>query len=95
MKPVANARFFDVILIIDSVLKIIRVQPKPFLSLSNRHIGDFGNILADETGSINVEFTDNVAKLNGQYSILGRTMLVSKSNETTYSTCIIVYVRLL
>lgn len=41
-----------------------------------RHIGDFGNIQADETGSIRTEMTDNVATLTGQYSVLGRTLLI-------------------
>ena len=41
-----------------------------------RHIGDFGNVEAVENQGINVSFTDNIASLTGENSILHRTLVV-------------------
>ena len=44
---------------------------------TSRHAGDFGNVEQTADGRIDVTFTDPVASLFGDYSILGRGIVVS------------------
>jgi Cu-Zn family superoxide dismutase len=41
-----------------------------------RHVGDLGNIKADESGTAAFEFTDKMIALHGKHSILGRGLIV-------------------
>lgn len=41
-----------------------------------RHVGDLGNITADEQGNVDKTFVDHVIKLAGPHSILGRSVVV-------------------
>ena len=43
----------------------------------NRHNGDLGNIEANEQGVANIDMTDRMVTLTGQYSCIGRTVVVS------------------
>lgn len=43
---------------------------------TKRHVGDFGNITADESGDAHIDKVDKVAKLNGNHSIVGRAIIV-------------------
>lgn len=43
---------------------------------SERHVGDLGNIECDDHGVTNIVFTDPVASLSGQYSIVGRALVI-------------------
>lgn len=43
---------------------------------TNRHVGDLGNIIADINGVANVDFVDSLIKLDGPYSIIGRSVIV-------------------
>ena len=43
---------------------------------AKRHEGDLGNIEAGEDGSVHVELTDSVLKLEGPDSIIGRGVIV-------------------
>ncbi|XP_064473732.1 laminin subunit alpha-1-like [Ornithodoros turicata] len=43
---------------------------------SPRHVGDWGNIVCDKHGEVNVVFTDTVASLTGEWSIVGRSINV-------------------
>lgn len=43
---------------------------------SNRHAGDLGNIEADDQGQAEVNITDSVVSLTGEYSVIGRTLEV-------------------
>jgi Cu/Zn superoxide dismutase len=45
-----------------------------------KHIGDLGNVIANRDGSITSQFTDNQIQLFGQFSIIGRA-IVLHSNE--------------
>lgn len=45
---------------------------------SNRHVGDLGNVTAGEDNIAKIEIVDSLLKLTGQYSIIGRTMVVRK-----------------
>ena len=44
---------------------------------SVRHVGDLGNIVADDSGVAKVDITDKHIQLSGANSILGRTVVVS------------------
>lgn len=41
-----------------------------------RHIGDFGNITADQHGDAHYELLDHHATLNGAHSIIGRGLII-------------------
>jgi Cu-Zn family superoxide dismutase len=41
-----------------------------------RHVGDLGNIKADQTGRAVVNITDKVIRLSGPHSIIGRSVVV-------------------
>lgn len=43
---------------------------------SERHVGDLGNILSDENGAARFNFTDPVASLFNEHSIMGRAIVV-------------------
>uniref|UniRef100_A0A1L2A726 Superoxide dismutase [Cu-Zn] n=1 Tax=Cyanea capillata TaxID=27804 RepID=A0A1L2A726_CYACP len=42
----------------------------------NRHVGDLGNVTADDNGVALVDITDRMIKLNGPHSIIGRAFVV-------------------
>ncbi|XP_078415992.1 superoxide dismutase [Cu-Zn]-like [Cetorhinus maximus] len=46
-----------------------------------RHVGDLGNIEADENGTARVEIVDRLLRLAGKYSIIGRTMVVNENED--------------
>lgn len=49
-----------------------------------RHVGDLGNIEADQNGMANVNISDPMLRLNGPQSILGRAIVVhAKADEFT------------
>lgn len=41
-----------------------------------RHVGDLGNIVADEQGIAKGTITDKLISLSGPYSVIGRTIVV-------------------
>ena len=41
-----------------------------------RHVGDLGNIVADESGVARGEMVDGLIKLSGEFSVIGRSMMV-------------------
>ncbi len=51
---------------------------------SARHAGDFGNVEADAQGVVTLEYTDRLAALSGENSILGRGVIVhAKPDDLT------------
>jgi Cu-Zn family superoxide dismutase len=44
--------------------------------VSERHVGDMGNLEADSTGSAHYQRTDGLLTLNGPHSIVGRAVIV-------------------
>jgi len=44
-----------------------------------RHVGDLGNVVADESGVAKFEVTDKLLNLTGPNSIIGRTVVVSSA----------------
>ncbi|KAL3186113.1 hypothetical protein MRX96_028237 [Rhipicephalus microplus] len=47
----------------------------------NRHIGDLGNIEADDSGSAVFGLTDGQLQLNGELSIIGRSIVVHQDKD--------------
>jgi len=41
-----------------------------------RHVGDLGNVKSDNTGKVDIQFSDNLAGLVGKHSIAGRAFVV-------------------
>eukprot|EP01137_Pigoraptor_chileana_P035813 Opistho-2@30433 len=41
-----------------------------------RHVGDLGNVTADNDGVANFKISDRLVSLSGQHSVVGRTMVV-------------------
>lgn len=46
-----------------------------------RHVGDLGNIEADADGNGHYERVDNMLRLNGSYSIIGRAIVVHAGED--------------
>ena len=46
-----------------------------------RHVGDLGNINANEEGIAKFDLTDKLIKLNGPYSIVGRSVAVHNDHD--------------
>lgn len=55
---------------------------------SERHVGDLGNVVADGEGRAHYERTDKVITLNGENSIVGRSIVIhaDKDDFTTQPT---------
>jgi Cu-Zn family superoxide dismutase len=47
----------------------------------DRHTGDLGNITADEEGNAEVNIKDTKIKLNGKYSVIGRSIIVHAKED--------------
>ena len=47
------------------------------------HVGDLGNVYSDERGMISTKIVDHLVSLVGEYSVLGRSFVVSWSNLLT------------
>lgn len=47
----------------------------------HRHVGDLGNIEADDDGVANVEITDSMLQLDGPHSIIGRSIVVHADED--------------
>uniref|UniRef100_UPI001BDDCA20 Superoxide dismutase [Cu-Zn] n=1 Tax=Bacteroidetes bacterium GWA2_30_7 TaxID=1797313 RepID=UPI001BDDCA20 len=47
----------------------------------SRHIGDLGNITADENGKAHLEYIDKMIVFEGEHSIIGRSMIVHKNED--------------
>lgn len=45
-----------------------------------RHVGDLGNIIANETSVAKVDIKDSMISLSGPFNIIGRTLVVSVKN---------------
>ena len=55
---------------------IILVSISDQLLFNFRHVGDLGNVLADENGTAPINITDKMLTLTGPLSIVGRSMVV-------------------
>jgi len=48
---------------------------------SVRHVGDLGNVEANEKGEVTVEITDTLISLSGEKSVLGRAFVVHEKED--------------
>lgn len=48
---------------------------------ATRHTGDFGNVIADETGKAHVDYVDTQAALSGENSIIARGVIVHAQED--------------
>jgi len=48
---------------------------------AKRHAGDFGNIIASQTGSAHIDKIDKVATLSGKDSIIGRAIIIHQGAD--------------
>ncbi|KAK2717056.1 uncharacterized protein LOC136039552 isoform X1 [Artemia franciscana] len=46
-----------------------------------RHVGDLGNIIADQNGVAHIDTIDDIASLTGHYNILGRAFVVHEKED--------------
>lgn len=46
-----------------------------------RHMGDMGNIEADEQGNAHLDYIDNMMALEGENSIIGRSVIIHKGED--------------
>jgi superoxide dismutase, Cu-Zn family len=47
----------------------------------NRHVGDLGNVVADESGKATFSFVDSQLQLSGPNSIIGRSVVVHADED--------------
>ncbi|XP_051781723.1 superoxide dismutase [Cu-Zn] [Erpetoichthys calabaricus] len=47
----------------------------------NRHVGDLGNVHANENGAAEFDLEDNIITLFGPHSIIGRTMVIHEKED--------------
>lgn len=46
-----------------------------------RHVGDLGNVDADDKGNVEWEFEDALIRLTGEYSVIGRSFVVHENED--------------
>ena len=51
------------------------------ISAETRHVGDYGNVVADNNGQIVASFNDTLSQLNGPFGIVGRTIILHQSAD--------------
>jgi Cu-Zn family superoxide dismutase len=47
----------------------------------DRHMGDMGNIEADEAGKARLDYIDRMMTLDGEHSIIGRSVILHKNED--------------
>jgi len=46
-----------------------------------RHVGDLGNLVADKRGTAYFTLEDNLVKLHGKYSVIGRSIIIHEDAD--------------
>ena len=49
--------------------------------MSERHVGDLGNLQVDVFGTVKYSMIDDIIKLTGKYSIIGRSLIIHKDRD--------------
>ena len=44
-----------------------------------RHVGDLGNVVADDQGNVEFQIEDKLIKLTGEHSVIGRSCVIHES----------------
>jgi len=60
-------------------------QPHGAPSDKKRHVGDLGNIIADNNGTASIDAMDSIITLNGPHSIIGRSVIVHEQHDNLTS----------
>ena len=47
----------------------------------NSHEGDMGNLIANDSGIARINFSDKMISFEGDYSIIGRSIIVHKGED--------------
>jgi superoxide dismutase, Cu-Zn family len=55
-------------------------------SSAKRHVGDLGNLTADDNGVANICFTDKIISLYGDQSVVGRSVVVHANEDDLGAT---------
>jgi len=48
---------------------------------ANRHVGDLGNIIGNENGIATFSIIDNLVKLSGEHSVIGRSIVIHEDED--------------
>lgn len=48
---------------------------------SHRHVGDLGNITPDQNGKVKETFRDDLIRLRGEHSIIGRSIVIHEKSD--------------
>ena len=48
---------------------------------TDRHVGDLGNLIADQKGASHYEHIDKVIQLNGPETIIGRSVVIHANSD--------------
>lgn len=51
-----------------------------------RHVGDLGNVVADESGKAVINLTDKLISLDGAHNVIGRSLVVSTHSASIQLT---------
>ena len=51
------------------------------LESKERHVGDLGNIVANDKGIAKINILDKLVKLKGKYSVIGRSIVVHENED--------------
>jgi Cu-Zn family superoxide dismutase len=46
-----------------------------------RHVGDLGNLVADQNGVVDTVMEDKLVKLTGEFSVIGRSFVIHESED--------------
>jgi len=56
-------------------------------SSKERHVGDLGNIEADENGNVQQVMYDSLVKISGKYSVIGRSVVIHEKKDDLGKGC--------
>lgn len=48
---------------------------------ANRHVGDMGNVTFDVNGKCTFEFDDDLIKISGPFSVIGRSIIIHEDKD--------------
>ncbi len=60
-------------------------QPHGGKNSEQRHVGDMGNVSADQNGNAVLDYIDTRIKINGPYGIIGRSIIVHADEDDLLS----------
>lgn len=61
--------------------RLVRDKNNKLKINANRHVGDLGNIRANRDGIAHINFTDDLVKLDGKYTVIGRSLVIHEGRD--------------